>query len=122
MRMPGSPDFTYLGREEARRAIERDGLITAGDVGYLDEEGYLYLSDRRADIVISGGTNIYPAEIETVLSGMPGVRDSAVIGLPHEEFGEQLAAFVALGRREHAQPVRHKRGFAVSIQLGRKLL
>jgi len=94
MRMPGSPDFTYLGREEARRAIERDGLITAGDVGYLDEEGYLYLSDRRADIVISGGTNIYPAEIETVLSGMPGVRDSAVIGLPHEEFGEQLAAFV----------------------------
>jgi len=94
MRMPGSPDFNYLGNEEARRAIERDGLITSGDVGYLDEDGYLYLSDRRADVVISGGTNIYPAEIESVLSGMPGVRDCAVIGVPHEEFGEQLSAYV----------------------------
>jgi len=94
VRMPGSPDFTYLGREEARRECERDGLINAGDVGYLDEDGYLYLSDRRADVVISGGSNIYPAEIEAVLGALPGVKDCCVIGLPHEEFGEQVAAYV----------------------------
>lgn len=94
MRMPGSPDFTYLGREDARREVERDGLIHAGDVGYLDQDGYLHLSDRRADVVISGGTNIYPAEIEAVLATLPGLKDCAVVGIPHEEFGEQLAAYI----------------------------
>ncbi len=94
MRMPSMPDFTYIGRQADRDAAERDGLITAGDVGYLDEDGYLYLSDRRADIVISGGTNIYPAEIEHVLASQPGVADVAVVGLPDPEYGERLAAFV----------------------------
>jgi long-chain acyl-CoA synthetase len=88
------PDFSYAGDEEKRRAVERDGLVSCGDVGYLDADGYLYLNDRRSDMVISGGVNIYPAEIEACLLAMPGVRDCAVFGIPDEEFGEALAAYV----------------------------
>jgi long-chain acyl-CoA synthetase len=90
------PDFTYAGDEEKRRSVERDGLISCGDVGYLDAEGYLYLNDRRSDMVISGGVNIYPAEIEACLLSLPGVRDCAVFGIPDDEFGEALAAHVEL--------------------------
>jgi len=90
------PDFTYAGDEEKRRAVERDGLVTCGDIGYLDADGYLYLNDRRSDMVISGGVNIYPAEIEACLQSLPGVRDCAVFGIPDDEFGEALAAHVEL--------------------------
>jgi long-chain acyl-CoA synthetase len=89
-------DFTYEGDEEKRREVERDGLISCGDVGYLDADGYLYLNDRRSDMVISGGVNIYPAEIEACLLSLRGVRDCAVFGIPDEEFGEVLAAHVEL--------------------------
>ncbi len=88
------PDFTYEGDEEKRRAIERDGLVSCGDIGYVDSDGYLYLNDRRSDMVISGGVNIYPAEIEACLLSLEGVRDCAVFGIPDEEFGEALAAHV----------------------------
>ncbi len=90
------PNFTYEGDEEKRRSIERDGLVSVGDIGYLDGEGFLYLNDRRSDMVISGGVNIYPAEIEACLLGLEGVRDCAVFGIPDEEFGEALAAHVEL--------------------------
>jgi long-chain acyl-CoA synthetase len=90
------PDFTYAGDDEKRRAIEREGLVSCGDVGYLDGDGYLYLNDRRSDMVISGGVNIYPAEIEACLLGLRGVRDCAVFGIPDEDFGEALAAHVEL--------------------------
>ncbi|MGH2863855.1 MAG: AMP-binding protein [Solirubrobacteraceae bacterium] len=90
------PDFTYAGDEEKRRAVERDGLVSCGDIGYLDADGYLYLNDRRIDMVISGGVNIYPAEIEACLLSLEGVRDCAVFGIPDEEFGEALAAHVEL--------------------------
>ncbi len=93
-RQPAYPDFTYNNNPEARRAIERDGLWTIGDMGYLDDEGYLYVCDRASDMVISGGVNIYPAEIEAVLAAMPGVRDCAVFGIPDAEFGEALAAAI----------------------------
>ncbi|HJY79340.1 MAG TPA: AMP-binding protein [Burkholderiales bacterium] len=93
-RQPAFPDFIYNNNPEARRDIERDGLISLGDMGFLDEEGYLYVCDRASDMVISGGVNIYPAEIEAVLAMMPGVRDCAVFGIPDEEFGESLAAAV----------------------------
>ncbi len=72
------------------------GVFTTGDVGYLDDEGYLWLSDRRIDMIISGGVNIYPAEIEGVLAVHPDVADVAVIGVPDEEFGEQVKAVVQL--------------------------
>jgi len=96
LRIEGFPDFTYNGLDEKRREIERDGLVTAGDIGYLDEDGYLFLCDRKNDMVISGGVNIYPAEIEGVLIGMEEVHDCAVFGIPNEDFGEGLCAFIEI--------------------------
>jgi long-chain acyl-CoA synthetase len=87
-------DFTYNKRDDARAEIERDGFLTNGDVGYLDEDGYLFLCDRKRDMVISGGVNIYPAEIEAVLASMPGVADCAVFGIPDEQYGEAVAAAI----------------------------
>jgi len=95
-RQPAYTDFTYNNNDEARRKLERDGLWTLGDVGWLDEDGYLYLSDRAVDMVISGGVNIYPAEIEAALIVMPGVTDCAVFGVPDPDFGEALAVAVQL--------------------------
>lgn len=97
-RQPAYPDFTYINNEEARLAVERDGLISVGDVGYLDDDGYLYISDRKSDMVISGGVNIYPAEVEAALLTLPGVADCAVFGIPDDEYGESLAAVVQLAR------------------------
>lgn len=93
-RQPAYPDFTYHNLPDARAAIERDGLVTLGDVGYLDADGYLFVCDRGADMVLSGGVNIYPAEIEHALLRLPGVLDCAVIGLPDPEYGERLHAIV----------------------------
>lgn len=93
-RIEGYPDFTYNKREAMRAEVEQDGFITCGDMGYLDEEGYLFICDRRRDMVISGGVNIYPAEIEGVLQAMAGVHDCAVFGIPDGEFGEALMAVV----------------------------
>jgi long-chain acyl-CoA synthetase len=95
MRLGSVPDFTYHGQDAKRRAIDAgDGLISLGDVGYFDADGFLYLSGRSTDMVISGGVNIYPAEIEAVLHGLAGVRDCAVFGIPDEEFGEALATAI----------------------------
>lgn len=94
VRQPAYPDFSYRNQPQARAAIERDGLITLGDMGYLDADGYLYVCDRAADMVISGGVNIYPAEIEHALGRCDGVLDCAVFGVPDEEYGEQLMALV----------------------------
>jgi long-chain acyl-CoA synthetase len=88
------PDFTYHGLPDKRAEIERDGFVTSGDVGWLDEAGYLFLCDRKRDMVISGGVNIYPAEIEAVLIGCLGVKDCAVFGVPDGEFGEALMAVI----------------------------
>ena len=85
------PDFTYHQLPDKRAEIDREGFITSGDVGYLDDAGYLFLCDRKRDMVISGGVNIYPAEIEAVLINCPGVKDCAVFGIPDGEFGEAAA-------------------------------
>jgi long-chain acyl-CoA synthetase len=94
MRQTAMPDFDYHGKAEARAEAGRDGLVSVGDIGYLDEDGYLFLCDRKRDMVISGGVNIYPAEIENTLIGMDGVRDCAVFGIPDDEFGERLCACI----------------------------
>jgi long-chain acyl-CoA synthetase len=91
-----APRFTYINRESDRKAVEHEGYVTVGDIGHLDDEGYLYVSDRRTDLVLSGGVNIYPAEIEHALIGMPGVADCAVFGVPDAEFGQSLVAVVQM--------------------------
>lgn len=78
-----------------------DGRFTVGDLGYMDAEGFIYLVDRRVDLIISGGSNIYPAEIEGVLSQHPAVRDVAVFGIPHAEFGQEVKAAVELEPGHH---------------------
>ena len=93
-RLHATTDFTYQNDPEKRRRIEREGLITCGDIGYLNEENFLFLCDRANDMIISGGVNIYPAEIESVLINFPGVHDCAVFGIPHPDFGESVMAIV----------------------------
>ncbi|MNL30808.1 Bile acid-coenzyme A ligase [compost metagenome] len=90
VRQPAYPDFTYLNNDAARRAIDREGRVTLGDLGYLDADGYLFICDRASDMVISGGVNIYPAEIEHELVRYPGVADCVVFGVPDDEYGERL--------------------------------
>ncbi len=88
--------FTYHNNEDARREIEVDGFISVGDVGYLNEDGYLFITDRKRDMIVSGGVNIYPAEIEKELILCPGVRDCAVFGAPDAEFGERVVAAIQI--------------------------
>jgi long-chain acyl-CoA synthetase len=88
-------DFEYSGApEKTKEAHKEPGFFTYGDVGYLDEDGYLFLSDRKIDMIVSGGVNVYPAEIESVLINHPAVVDVAVFGVPNEEFGEEVKAAV----------------------------
>jgi len=90
----GTSTFDYYKDEEKTLAGRARGMFTVGDIGYLDEAGYLYLCDRKSDMIISGGVNIYPAEIEAELSCHPAVGDVAVFGIPHEEWGEEIKAVV----------------------------
>ena len=92
--MHGTPDFTFHGDPEKRKAVAHEGFITCGDIGWLDKAGYLYLCDRRVDMVLSGGVSIYPAEIEAALAAHPDIEDSAVFGVPDPEFGESVVAYV----------------------------
>ncbi len=85
----------YRNPEETARAF-RDGWFLTGDVGFKDEQGWLYISDRKKDMIISGGFNIYPSEIEAVLLANPAVQDCAVIGAPDDDWGERVTAVIEL--------------------------
>ena len=91
-RQPG--EFTYKDDPDKTAAAVRNGLMTLGDIGYIDDEGYLFLCDRRADVIVSGGVNIYPAQIEAALAGFPGLADCCVVGAPDDEWGEMVVAVV----------------------------
>jgi long-chain acyl-CoA synthetase len=93
---PEDPTFEYLGDPELTASVHRGRAFTLGDIGYLDDDGYLFLRDRAKDMIISGGVNIYPAEVEGVLTSHPAVRDVAVIGVPDAEWGESVKAVVEL--------------------------
>jgi long-chain acyl-CoA synthetase len=93
MRMSAG-DFEYKDDPEKTRSSRREGFFTVGDVGYVDADGFLYLCDRKADMIISGGVNIYPAEIENEILRNPRVEDVAVFGIPDDDWGEQIKAVV----------------------------
>jgi len=84
----------YLGREPLGDDVVRDGFYRTGDVGHVDADGFLFITDRIKDMIVAGGVNIYPAEIEKALVAHPAVEDAAVIGIPQEDFGEQALAFI----------------------------
>ena len=93
-RYDGFSDFTYQNNDEARQENRHGTLFSVGDVGYLNDNGFLFISDRKRDMVISGGVNIYPVEIEAALLAHPEIRDCAVFGIPDSEFGEVLAVVI----------------------------
>jgi fatty-acyl-CoA synthase len=94
----------YWNRPEATAQTIREGWLFTGDMGKLDKDGYLYVIDRRKDMILSGGENIYPAEIERVIREMPGVADASVIGVPDEKWGEVPKAFIEKGEEEPPSP------------------
>jgi long-chain acyl-CoA synthetase len=101
----GGRPFEYHNDPEKTASVTNEkGWRTLGDVGYLDEDGYLYLTDRQAHMIISGGVNIYPQEAENLLAGHPAVADVAVIGVPDAEMGEAVKAVVTLAHRDAASP------------------
>ncbi len=93
MMPPGGQGSTYryIGAESRS---SQDGWESLGDLGYVDEDGYLYLVDRRTDLIVSGGANVYPAEVEAALEAHPSVQSSAVIGLPDDDLGQRVHAIV----------------------------
>jgi long-chain acyl-CoA synthetase len=93
-RVPEHARFEYFGAPDKTAAAWDGDWFTVGDVGRLDEDGYLHLAGRREDLVITGGVNVYPAEVENVLAGHPGVRDVAVYGVPDEEWGQRVVAAI----------------------------
>ena len=95
----------YWRRAEATaEAIDADGWFKTGDMATVDEDGYFFIVDRKKEMIIRGGYNIYPREIEEVLYEHPDVLEAAVIGVPHDELGEEVAAAVALKPGAHATP------------------
>jgi len=94
MRSPTGPPATYLGKDVTQVLQSPEGLASVGDLGWVDEEGWLYLADRRVDMIITGGANVFPAEVEAALSEHPQIDDVVVIGLPDEEWGQRVHAIV----------------------------
>jgi bile acid-coenzyme A ligase len=89
---PQEPTCEYVGAPPP--VTTEDGFVSLGDMGSLDEDGFLHIADRRVDMIVSGGVNVYPAEIESVLSGHPEVADVVVIGVPDPEWGSRVHALV----------------------------
>ncbi len=90
----GQADFEYKDDALKTQENRREGFFTVGDIGYLNADDYLFLCDRKSDMIISGGVNIYPAEIESVLLTHPKVADAAVFGIPHDDWGEEVKAVI----------------------------
>ena len=109
----GSGDFEYKGdKAKTNESHDADGFFTVGDVGYFNDAGYLFLCDRKSDMIIAGGVNIYPAEIEGEILAYPGVGDVAVFGIPDDDMGEQIKAVVepSRGRRPRRRAAQRDHG------------
>lgn len=96
--------FSYHKDENKTRKNRIGDFFTVGDLGLLDEDGYLFLRDRKIDMIISGGVNIYPAEIEAALLTHPAVADAAAFGIPHDDWGEEVKAVVEAAPGHEAGP------------------
>jgi len=94
----------YWNRDDATAEVMQDGWFHTGDIATVDDEGYFFIVDRKKDLIIRGGYNVYPREIEEALYEHPAVREAAVIGVAHESLGEEVAAAVALKEGEQATP------------------
>ena len=94
----------YYKRPEATAAALENGWLHTGDIGNFDEDGYVYITDRVKDMIIRGGFNVYPREIEEVMMAHPEVSLAAVIGIPHDSHGEEVKAFVILNEGAAASP------------------
>ena len=94
MKSAAQGSFEYYKDSEKTKANRRGDLVTVGDIGYMTEDNWLYLHDRKSDMIIVGGVNIYPAEVEGILLTHPKVGDAAVIGVPHPEYGEEVKAVI----------------------------
>jgi long-chain acyl-CoA synthetase len=95
MKMSSGGGFEYKGdKSKTDENHDAEGFFTVGDVGYLNEDGFLFLCDRKSDMIIAGGVNIYPAEIEGEILAHPAVGDVAVFGIPDDDMGEQIKAVV----------------------------
>jgi bile acid-coenzyme A ligase len=108
--------YHYLGAEPKRRA---DGWESLGDIGRLDEDGYLYLGDRLSDMVLRGGANIYPAEVEAALMAHPDMRSCVVVGLPDAELGQRVHAIVEIDRSRDHQAIIAGMGAFLADRLSR---
>jgi len=114
----------YLNRPEATEETIINGWLRTGDMGYMDEEGYLFIVDRKKDLIISKGINIYPKEIEDVIDSFPGVGASAVIGVPDEKNGEVPVAYIEPEEgmmRDLAKLKAHLREHLANFKIPRKL-
>src|SRR5205085_8984607 len=94
----------YWNKEDATEEVMRRGWCHTGDVATVDEDGYYFIVDRKKDLIIRGGYNVYPREVEEVLYGHPAVREAAVLGVPHESLGEEVGAAVVLKDGASATP------------------
>ncbi len=113
----------YVGNPEASAAALRDGWLHTGDLGHRDAEGYLYVADRRSDLIISGGENIYPAEVEAALLAHPAVAEAGVIGLPDEHWGQvPIAAVVLRSPATEAAILTDLRGRLATYKLPRRII
>ena len=88
--------------EKTAAEFRKDGFFITGDMGTIGPDGYVRIVGRGKDLIITGGLNVYPREIESLLDDVPGVEESAVVGLPHEDFGEGVTAFIVRKRRRGA--------------------
>ena len=112
-RMEGAQREYYKDEAATASTWTADGWLRSGDLAYLDEDGFLYIAGRKKDMIIRGGHNVYPTDIEAVLLEHPDVQEAAVVGIPHQVLGEDIAAYVVLRRRRRA-----RRGHAPGVLRG----
>jgi acyl-CoA synthetase (AMP-forming)/AMP-acid ligase II len=104
IRGPNTIEGYYKAPELTKKNFSKSGFWKSGDMGYMDEEGYVYLVDRKQDMIITGGYNVYAIEVENCLNSHPAIQNSAVVGIPHDIWGEEVCAMVMLVQGSATSP------------------